>query len=117
LEKEVADAALRYTAVIQATSDAAQRAMRIVGMCGSSPTEQEISNLCEMWMDQENKETGDGGAIEWGEQRARFKDITRTMENKFAQLVKLKRVLTTAHAGKHAKPGLKPKGPKPAWDR
>ena len=30
--------------------------------------------------------------LEWGEQRARFKEITRTMESKFAQLVKLKRV-------------------------
>jgi len=111
----VADAALRYTAVIQATSDAAQRAMRIVGMCGSSPTEQEISNLCDMWMDQE-KEAGEGGALEWGDQRARFKEITRTMETKFAQLVKLKRVLMVASTQGKGKT-VKPKAPKAAWER
>jgi len=104
LEKEVADAALRYTAIIQATSDSAQQAMRIVGMCGSSPTENEVSHLCDMWMDQDREHSQ---GLEWGEQRARFKEITRTMESKFAQLVKLKRVLGQTKAAKGTK---KPKG-------
>merc|ERR1712151_329033 len=75
------------------------------------PDEQSISRICQAWVEQEKWRWGRhnlplNGQLPgntWSEEHARYQKAVESMESKFAQLAKLKRLLLGKRAPVHGK--------------
>jgi hypothetical protein len=107
LENEIGDASEQYSMQVHRFVDeieqCAQTMRRAEGeaVIGDRPQERGVMRTCLVWVEQERQRLEKLGLppdslaprVDWAEERTQYHAVTRTMEMKFAQLMKLKRVL------------------------
>lgn len=105
LEGEISTASQDFSAQVQRIVAEAEQAAHAVGVPRGRESlslegEHSIFRACAAWVDQERKRRETLGlpqgiplpCIDWGEERTQYHATTRSMETKFAQLGKLKRL-------------------------
>ncbi|CAK9064967.1 unnamed protein product [Durusdinium trenchii] len=98
LEGEIAQASQALTAQVQRVMAEAEQSARAVS-AAQQPGQQ--MRACGAWVDQEKRRKEKQGlpadravpSVDWSEERAQYLSMTRAMETKFAQLIKLRRLL------------------------
>ena len=98
LEMEIAQASKAFTAQVQRVLAEAEQSARAVSAV-HQPGQQQ--RACGAWVEQEKRRKEKQGlpadravpSVDWQEERAQYLNTTRSMERKFAQLIKLRRLL------------------------
>ena len=98
LEMEIAQASKAFTAQVQRVLAEAEQSARAVSAV-QQPGQQQ--RACGAWVEQEKRRKEKQGlgkdravpSVDWQEERAQYLSTTRSMERKFAQLIKLRRLL------------------------
>ncbi|CAL1132566.1 unnamed protein product [Cladocopium goreaui] len=98
LEGEIAQASQAFSAQVQRVLAEAEQSARAVSTV-HQPGQQ--MRACGAWVEQEKRRKEKQGlpadravpSVDWGEERAQYLTTTRAMETKFAQLIKLRRLL------------------------
>lgn len=103
LEAEISDASQEFSAQVQRIIAEAELASRTIGLLRREHGEGDagVQSACAAWLEQERRRRDKLGlpkncpvpCIDWAEERAQYHMTTRSMETKFAQLHKLKRLL------------------------
>jgi len=107
LENEIAESSERYTAQVHRIVDEAEQCARTLRAAetdaglGDRSSDRGVLRTCSAWCEQERRRLELLGLptdclaprVDWAEERAQYHAITRQMEAKFTQLMKLKRVL------------------------
>lgn len=112
LENEIGETSEQYTAQVHRIVDEAEHCAQVLRHCadievalGERPERRGVLQACIAWAGEERSrlEKLPSNAllprIDWSEERAQYHAVTRGMESKFAQLVKLKRVLHVRQQG------------------
>merc|ERR1719199_658480 len=107
LENEIGETSEKYTAQVHRIVDEAEQCSRTLRGADADPSfgdrlnDRGVLRTCTAWSEQERRRLEQLGLppdslaprVDWAEERAQHHAVTRTMEAKFAQLMKLKRVL------------------------
>jgi len=101
LEAEIAQASQSLSDQVQRVVLEAEQSARAVNAAPQQPSLQQQLRACAAWVEQERRRREKQGlppdravpAVDWSEERARYQTTTRSMETKFAQLAKLRRLL------------------------
>eukprot|EP00930_Biecheleria_cincta_P095678 TRINITY_DN8761_c1_g1_i1.p1 TRINITY_DN8761_c1_g1~~TRINITY_DN8761_c1_g1_i1.p1 ORF type:complete len:540 (+),score=112.54 TRINITY_DN8761_c1_g1_i1:31-1650(+) len=115
LEAEIAQASQSFSDQVQRVVLEAEQSARAVNAAPQQPSLQQQFRACAAWVEQERRRREKQGlppdravpAVDWSEERARYQTTTRSMETKFAQLAKLRRLLQARYvaARKRAQAG------------
>merc|ERR1712070_564256 len=107
LENEIGETSEKYTAQVHRIVDEAEQCARTVRSAETDAimvdraNDKGVSRTCAAWCEQERRRLEQLGLppdclaprMDWAEERAQYHAVTRQMEAKFTQLMKLKRVL------------------------
>eukprot|EP00933_Yihiella_yeosuensis_P015971 TRINITY_DN13790_c0_g1_i2.p1 TRINITY_DN13790_c0_g1~~TRINITY_DN13790_c0_g1_i2.p1 ORF type:complete len:512 (+),score=92.89 TRINITY_DN13790_c0_g1_i2:160-1695(+) len=112
LESEIASASQQLSAQVQRVVAEAEQSARAAGAAQAQPQPaQQMLRACAAWVEQERRRREKQGlpadrpvpSVDWSEERSQYQAATRVMETKFAQLAKLKRLLTARHSAARKK--------------
>jgi len=113
LESEIHEMSQEYAMLLQRVSSEAELSSRVLGpvstlgdyragfLAGDAPDPRSVMRTCLAWADQEHHRKERHGlppdtpipCINWAEERERYQAATRSLQTKFNQLAKLRRVL------------------------
>mmetsp|Transcript_5500 Transcript_5500/g.10348 ORF Transcript_5500/g.10348 Transcript_5500/m.10348 type:complete len:555 (+) Transcript_5500:99-1763(+) len=101
LESEIASASQAFSSQVSRVVAEAEQSARAMGASSPQPQHQQQLRTCAAWLEQERRRRERQGlppdhavpAVDWNEERAQYQVFTRSMETKFAQLAKLRRLL------------------------
>mmetsp|Transcript_28039 Transcript_28039/g.50625 ORF Transcript_28039/g.50625 Transcript_28039/m.50625 type:complete len:520 (+) Transcript_28039:64-1623(+) len=101
LEVEIAQASKAFSAQVQRVLAEAEQSARAVNAASQQDAEQQQLRACAAWVEQERRRREKQGlpadrampSVDWAEERSQYQATTRSMETKFAQLAKLRRLL------------------------